>query len=151
MFYYIFVILEFDPKNLIFAGQEEIDTPMVDFEGEYILPNRQRRINKNVADMLLLIIHEQYPKSRSGQVLRVVLRKFPENRKRYIVIIREEKARARYILLEDTLGNIKIQERNEIKRNLPKINEQIKKETQAIEKIELIVDQAQTTKNIKVD
>lgn len=66
MFYYIFVILEFDPKNLIFAGQEEIDTPMVDFEGEYILPNRQRRINKNVADMLLLIIHEQYPKSRSG-------------------------------------------------------------------------------------
>lgn len=33
MYYYIFAILEFENQKLTFAGQEEIDAPLVDFEG----------------------------------------------------------------------------------------------------------------------
>ena len=99
----------------------------------------------------MFIIYEQYPAAQTGKVLRVVLRKFPENRNRYIVILREETTKSRYILLEDENGNKKIQEVDVIRRNLQRMNDQIKKETEVREKIELIVDEAESKKSVEVD
>ena len=77
---------------------------------KYTIPNPQEVVPESDVSRAIDLIAQEHPEHKVMKIRRSVTRLFPDERIRYIVVVRHETSRVRYVILEDADKNIWIQE-----------------------------------------
>ena len=76
----------------------------------YVVPNPQEVVTESDVSRAIDLIAQEHPEHSVMKVKRSVKRSFPDERSRYIVVVRHDTSRVSYVILEDENKNIWIQE-----------------------------------------